>query len=390
MGFGHLRAAHNIASYSKAPVLRVDNDPYVSVIDRFVWRVGQSTHIYGSRDSESRSKFLYRRFEKLMEIPDDHAPVSLKGSELIYTLQKLGAGKKLFNSLDDYSPTLLHTFYLPAMLSVYHGYAGKNFLLLCDTDIHRVWAPIHPGNRNLNYCVPTAKSADRLISYGVKKEKICVTGFPLPVQNTGGGDLKLLADDLEIRKTRLKNDSSLPLTIMFPFSGAGAYSNVLTELVKSIIDELKAGVLRLIVSCGDNAHAQRNAENLFVNYGIDELEFIEIMYDKDIFTAFDRFNSALKSTDVMITKPSEMVFYAALGIPLVFLPPIGAHEAKNRDYIFENRCGVNMVPPSEFAKWILGSRCSGMLMELAENGYNNLPKTGTFEIDDLLTLSLKE
>lgn len=108
------------------------------------------------------------------------------------------------------------------------------------------------------------------------------------------------------------------------------------------------------------------------------------MYDKDIFTVFDRFNSALKSTDVMITKPSEMVFYAALGIPLVFLPPIGAHEAKNRDYIFEKRCGVNMVRPSDFAKWILGSRCSGMLMELAENGYNNLPKTGTFEIDELV------
>lgn len=384
MGFGHLRAAHNIASYSKTPVLRVDKDPYVNLIDKFIWRLAQYTHSYASRDTESRSKFLYRRFEKLMEIPDDHRSPSLRGAKFVRRLQKLGAGKKVFNSFDGASPTLLHTFYLPAMLSVYYKYTGGNFLLLCDTDFHRVWVPLKPEKRNLKYCVPMVKSADTLISYGVSKDKIYVTGFPLPVANTGGRDLRQLAIDFEVRKKRLRHDSSLPLTIMFPFSGAGAYSNVLADLVKSILDELKEGSLRLIVSCGDNDHALKNAENLFTNYGIDELEFAEIMYDKDIFASFDKFDSALKATDVMITKPSEMVFYAALGIPLLFLPPIGAHEAKNRDYLFGNRCAVNMVPPSDFPRWLEKRRRNGTLVELAENGHRNLPQTGTFEIDELV------
>ncbi len=384
MGFGHLRAAHNIAGHSKAPVVRVDNAPYVKAIDELVWRFAQYTHVYASRDTESRSKFLYKRFEKLMALPDDHRPPSLREARFVRRLQRLGVGKMFFDSFDGASPTLLHTFYLPAMLSVYYRYRGRNFLLLCDTDFHRVWVPVDPEKGNLKYCVPISKSADRLISYGVDKDRIYVTGFPLPVANTGGRDLRQLATDFEIRKKRLRRDSSLPLTIMFPFSGAGAYSNILTDLVKSILDELKEGSLRLIVSCGDNEHALNNAENLFTNYGIDELEYAEIMYDQDIFAAFDKFNSALKATDVMITKPSEMVFYVALGIPLLFLPPIGAHEAKNREYLFENHCAVNMIPPSDFPRWIEKSRRSGALEELAENGYSNLPKTGTFEIDELV------
>ena len=35
------------------------------------------------------------------------------------------------------------------------------------------------------------------------------------------------------------------------------------------------------------------------------------------------------------TKPSEMTFYAALGIPLILAPPLGAHERYNRRWALE-------------------------------------------------------
>jgi hypothetical protein len=384
MGFGHLRAAHNIASYRNSPILRVDQPPYTSGIDEFVWKASQSIHTYGSRDRESKIKFFYSWFESLMEIPENGSTPSLGPSKFVQTMQKLGAGEKLFKHLDGSHPTLLHTFYLPAMLSVYHKYSGKNFLLLCDTDFHRVWVPVEPKNYDLKYCVPIPSSVDRLVSYGVERSQVYVTGFPLPMANTGGRDLRVAERDFDIRKLRLKADSNLPMTIMFPFSGAGAYSNVLADLVKAIHEELKEGSLRLIVSCGNNEHALESAENLFINYGIEELEFAEIMFEDDVFVAFDKFNSALKSTDVIITKPSEMVFYVALGIPLVFLPPIGAHEEKNRDYLFENECAVNMVPSTDFPRWLEKSRRRGFLQELAENGFTRLPKNGSVAIDELL------
>lgn len=384
MGFGHLRAAHNISSYSHAPVVRVDRKPYVRGVDRFVWNGAQRIHTYASRDAESRNRFLYNWYENLMQLPHDDRDPSLTESRFILFLEKLGMGKSFFDSLDARCPALLHTFYLHAMISVYRRYPGRNYLLLCDTDFHRVWAPINPGNRNLEYMVPVPKSADRLISYGVPPGRIHVTGFPLPTANTGSRDLGTLISDFEVRKKRLRRDSSLPLTVMFPFSGAGAYSNVLAELVKALLDHLREGSLRLIVSCGDNEDALKNAENLFVNYGLDESEFTEIMFDRDLFASFDRFNMALKSADLIITKPSEMVFYAALGIPMVFLPPIGAHEARNREYLIDNGCAVDIGNPSDFPRWLEDNRRNEKLLELAEMGYRNLPRTGTFEIDELV------
>jgi hypothetical protein len=384
MGFGHLRAAHNLSSYGKSPILRVDRPPFTNSADDFVWKYSQAIHTHGSRDKESRNKFFYNWFESLMALPENGTAPPLGPSKFVRTLYKCGIGKKLFRLFEESNPALLHTFYLSAMLLEYHGYRGKNFLLLCDTDFHRVWAPMDPEKHDLNYCVPISASADRLVSYGVRREKIFVTGFPLPAVSTGGRDLRVSERDFEVRKGRLKSDSTLPLTIMFPFSGAGTYSNVLADLIKSIHEDLKEGNLRLIVSCGNNVHALKNAENLFVNYGIEDLEFAEIVFEKDIFTAFDKFNSALKSSDVIITKPSEMVFYAALGIPLIFLPPIGAHEAKNRNYIFENECAVNMVPASDFPRWIEKSRRKGLLLELAENGFTRLPKNGGAVIDELV------
>ncbi len=384
MGFGHLRAAHNIASYGKCPILRVDQPPYTNHVDDFLWKSSQAIHTHASRDKESKIGFFYNWFESLMAIPENGTPPSLGPSKFVHVMQKLGAGDKLFKEFDETNPTLFHTFYLPAMLSAYHGYRGKDFLLLCDTDFHRVWAPIDPEKYDLKYCVPISSSADRLISYGVEKEKIFVTGFPLPNINTGGHDLRVSERDFDARRMRLKADSNSPLTIMFPFSGAGAYSNLLSDLVKSIHEDLKEGSLRLIVSCGNNTHALRSAENLFINYGIEDLEYAEIIFENDIFAAFDRFNSALKSSDVIITKPSEMVFYAALGIPLIFLPPIGAHEEKNRDYIFENNCGVNMVPSSDFPRWLEKSRRKGLLLELADKGFTSLPKNGSVVIDELV------
>ena len=385
MGYGHLRAAHNLSCLGGAPVARVDREPFVGGIDELIWNSAQRIHTYGSRDAESKNRFLYNWFDGLMRIQDHRKPPSLMGSKFIRLLSALKVGERFFDSLSPDYPTLLHTFYLQAMISLYRRYRGRNYLLLCDTEFHRVWVPIDPEEPNIDYMVPVPRSADRLMSYGVPSERIHVTGFPLPPVNTGAGDLATLITDLEIRRSRLGSGSTVPLTIMFPFSGAGAYSNMLAELVKSLLDDLRDGNVRLIVSCGDNEHALKNAENLFVNYGLDECEYTEVIFDRDLFKSLDKFNVALKSVDVIITKPSEMVFYAALGIPMIFLPPIGDHEARNREYLIDNKCAVDMSSIRDFPRWLDKSRKTGQLLELAEMGYQRLSKTGGFEIDQLVS-----
>ena len=385
MGFGHLRAAHNIASYGHATVARVDREPYVGLVDKIVWNGAQNAHTHASREADAKNKLLYGWFEGIMNIPEGNSPPSMAASRFVHTLGEFGVGRVFFNSLDSQYPTLVHTFYLHAMLSVYRKYPGRNFLLLCDTDFHRVWVPVDPKAGNIEYMVPISKSADRLISYGVPPGKIHVTGFPLPVADTGGKDLSTLSTPLNARRNRLRRDSNVPLTVMFPFSGAGAYSNMLAELVKSMVGTIKEGSLRLIVSCGDNERALAGAENLFKHYNLEDSEYTEIIFNKNIFRSFDRFNESLRFTDLIITKPSELVFYAALGIPMVFLPPIGAHEARNREYLIDNGCAVDLPDISEFPRWLEENRVNERLLSLAEEGNRNLPKTGVFEIDELVT-----
>ncbi len=387
MGFGHLRAAHNIASFGHATVARVDREPYVGLVDRIVWDGAQNTHTHASREVDGKNKLLYNWFEGIMKIPEGDSPPSMTASRFVRTLGKLGVGRKFFNSLDRRSPTLVHTFYLPAMLSFYRKYPGRNFLLLCDTDFHRVWVPVDPKAGNLNYMVPVSKSADRLISYGVQPDKIHITGFPLPAAYTGEKDKSALVTAFDARRSRLRRDSNVPLTLMFPFSGAGAYFNLLAELVTSIAGSIKEGSLRLIVFCGDNERAFAGAKDLFNSYNIEDSEYTEIIFGKDIFSSFDRFNEALKSTDLIITKPSELVFYAALGMPMIFLPPIGSHEARNREYLIENGCAVDLPDVSQFPGWLGENRKNEKLLNLAEEGYRSLPRKGVSEIHELVTAS---
>ncbi len=385
MGFGHLRAAHNIASFGHATVARVDREPYVGLVDKIVWDGAQNTHTHASREVDGKNKLLYNWFEGMMKIPEGDSSPSMAASRFVRAIGKLGVGRKFFTSLDSRYPTLVHTFYLPAMLSVYRKYPGRDFLLLCDTDFHRVWVPVDPKAGNLKYMVPISKSADRLISYGVRPDEIYTTGFPLPAAYTGTKDLSTLITAFNARRNRLRRDSNVPFTLMFPFSGAGAYFNLLAELVKSMTGSFIEGSLRLIVFCGDNERAFTGTKNLFISCNLEDSEYTEIIFDKDIFSSFDRFNEALKSTDLIITKPSELVFYAALGIPMAFLPPIGSHEARNREYLIENGCAVDLPDISEFSRWLDENRKNEKLLSLAEEGYRSLPRMGASQIHELVT-----
>ena len=46
-------------------------------------------------------------------------------------------------------------------------------------------------------------------------------------------------------------------------------------------------------------------------------------------TYFQRFRALLAETDVLWTKPSELTFFGALGLPLLLAPPVGIHESYN-------------------------------------------------------------
>src|ERR1700742_1820822 len=144
--------------------------------------------------------------------------------------------------LQEHDLTLVTTFYSPAVLADYHGY-DRVFCVVTDSDVNRVWAPIKPQTSKIHYFAPSGRVVRRMRSYGVPKEQIELTGFPLPHSLVGGIEAPTLRANLAARIARLDPMSAFrrqysadleafgpipdpdgPPHLVFAVGGAGAQS----------------------------------------------------------------------------------------------------------------------------------------------------------------------
>ena len=99
----------------------------------------------------------------------------------------------------------------------------------------------------------------------------------------------------------------------------------------------------------------------------------------------EQFNRALRETDVLWTKPSELSFYCALGIPIILAPSVGVHENMNRNWLREIHAGVKPSGPLEYTdEWLIDLRDNGRLASAAWDGFLNARKLGTYKIEELM------
>src|SRR5207248_7150710 len=108
------------------------------------------------------------------------------------------------------------------------------------------------------------------------------------------------------------------------------------------------------------------------------------IYRVDTLVYLRGFNAILARTDVLWTKPSELTFFAALGLPLLAAPPIGVHEQRNLRWALDAGAVLPQGEPRFAADWLLGWIEDGTLARAAWNGYRQLRKLGLYEIVDAL------
>ncbi len=289
MGYGHLRAADNVAGLGRGRLVRVDQPPFTSLVDVSVWKSSQDLYHVVSRTVETRLRFLFRVLERIEDIPEDSKRASMDYSMLVRLCVRMGVGRGLWRLADPSNnghdgsacAPRLHTFFVPALACVYNRLPGKNYQLLCDADFHRVWAPIRPNDGDVTYLVPTAAGADRLMSYGVAHERIVVTGFPLPVANTGGKDLAVLQSDLRARLERLSPRSDSPLRLVFALSGAGCYLILLKTLIRELLPDLRSGKLTLTLAAGDNRKVKAEIESHLAALNAGPADGVTILYSPE-------------------------------------------------------------------------------------------------------------
>jgi hypothetical protein len=116
---------------------------------------------------------------------------------------------------------------------------------------------------------------------------------------------------------------------------------------------------------------------------------IVVIYNSQIEEYFKKLNDALRTTDVLWTKPSELSFYVALGIPIILAPYIGPHEKLNRRWLHEIHAAIQPPGPLEYThQWLFDLREKGRLAEAAWDGFLKGRKLGTYNIEKLITTGI--
>ena len=110
--------------------------------------------------------------------------------------------------------------------------------------------------------------------------------------------------------------------------------------------------------------------------------------EKDVY--FQEFNEALRITDILWTKPSELVFYSALGIPIIMAPSVGSQEVFNRTWLKTINAGISQNNQKYTHEWLYDWVQSGWLAEAAMAGFLDSRQFGVYNIMDVVFKGVKE
>lgn len=412
MGYGHLRAAYPLVDLFDSPLIRADEPPIAAFDEQRHWRWVRDAHEGLSRLSQLPGRMgdlMRASMDSLTMIDPLNTKVDLSRPNLgvlaLDFLIKRGLGRGLIEELQRSDRPLIATFYVPAVIAD-RARLKRAFCVVTDADIHRVWAPLKAEQTSVLYFAPSTRVVRRLRAYGVPKERILLTGFPLPIELLGGRDLKVARKNAAARLVRLDPDNQLrrifqceidrllgpipevessraPL-LTFAVGGAGAQANIAAQFLPSLRDLIVRKRLRLALVAGIRRDVRMRFEEQIDKCDLSSRlgDGVQILFDTSFEAYYRRFNALLAETDVLWTKPSEISFYAALGIPLVLSEPLGAHERYNRRWLLGHGAALGQGNPKEAAQWLQQWFRNGSLACKAWCGFTRLPKLGTYIIED--------
>lgn len=418
MGYGHQRAAYPLKDIAACAldcrpesnnIINANNYPGIPHGDKRAWERSRGAYEFISRmknipligDSIFDIMDYFQRIEPFYPRRDLSKPSFQLSS--IYRMIRKGWGKHLISSLNQNPLPLISTFFIPAFFAEEHGYKGEIYSICTDTDISRAWAPLDPKKSRIKYLVPNKRVRERLKLYGVLADNIFVTGFPLPKEAIGKG-MSILKKSLGERITHLdpnrvyqtKHAKTIehylgtaydkhphhPLTITFAVGGAGAQRDIGVAAMNSLKKHIKAGHLQMNLVAGSRVEIYKYFESATKQAGLKK--GVNIIYNPHKLDYFGEFNKALLTTDILWTKPSELSFYAALGIPIIMAPSVGSQEDYNRAWLHSIDAGFEQEDPRYVHEWLFDWLESGWLAEAAMKGFLDAPRNGVYHIEEIV------
>jgi hypothetical protein len=417
MGLGHQRAIHPFRHLAEGGIINVNSAPVAQERELRVWE-----RLRGGYELLSRLKWiplfgsvLFGVLDYLQRIPGYRPERDMSRPNyqvrLLERVIRQGLCTGMLRKISE-KPLPLLTSYMTSAIAADRAGHERVYCIICDTEVNRSWVAKDPSKSRIRYFVPCTNAAWRLRGYGVPEERIFHTGFPFPQELLGGPDLHVLKQDFVRRLRRLDPDgrfrslsgSALPdffrtalsprgyapaggdrarPTLTFTVGGAGAQKNIGRAIAGSLRKKLRSGEVQLNLVAGVRPEVKSYFEKVKREL-LPGCPFLQVIAGEDRQEYFDAFNRLIRDTDILWTKPSELSFFAGLGIPLILSPVIGSQEEYNKRWLLETGAGILQKDPELTDRWLFELLASGKLAGAAWNGFLNTKQDGTYSIIDIL------
>lgn len=422
MGYGHERAAYALRDLCGGAITIANRYPGIPEQDKNLWENGRKYYETISRLQPLPvvGRAIFHAFvDHFQEIDPfyprrDLSDPTVQLRQIYHSITRWKQGQHLVEEIRQErrgrkALPLISTFFLPAFAAETFDYPGDIYVVVCDADIARVWAPRNPKRSRIMYFAPNGRVVERLRLYGVRRDRIFLTGFPLPKELIGGPRAEILKHDLGIRLANLDPNETFrnryratlrrqfanhlhmkptrPVTITFAVGGAGAQKRIAIDLLRSLRGRIRRGEIRLQLVAGTRREILRyfTQEARAARLGDEIGKGVRILYERHRWDYFSAFSRAMRETDILWTKPSELSFYTGLGIPIIMAEPIGSQEVFNREWLRQVGGGIDQLDPVRVDEWLWDWIQSGALARMAWSGYIEAPTHGTYRIESVVT-----
>jgi hypothetical protein len=412
MGYGHLRPAHALAEMFGTDVIRIDAPPIAGRMETITWNAARSAYHGLSRACDlpvlgSGAKLVLENITRItpLRIHSTREPANV-WTRLADGLAETFIGQS-FRHIASWTGRPVIATYPVAAFAARRLRGTGIFCLVTDTDLNRAWVPVKAEESEINYLAPVVRVAERLRSFGVSERKIHITGFPLPPAlvnkaesaaarrlirlNPDGASCISVKKYIEEMIRNAGNSSPIrPISVTLAIGGAGAQTKYAFQIIKSLKQKILDRELVLSVITGVRPKVASRLSGMIRAAGLGMCinNGVRILYADDLTQYFRLFNDRLADTDVLWTKPSELVFYASLGLPILLAEPIGGQEHANRNWLLSKEAALDAGDPAAFDRRLDCLLAGGELCRIAWNGFSRLERNGAQNIVKTIGSSL--
>lgn len=385
MGLGHLRALYPFEELFSTKTIVLGQNALSTSRSRYLWRNALRGYNWMSRNQQLPiiGRPIFGILDSLLAIDPMSETKAFRNRSFPLGLVEYAISAGACDDLEycKGDEVVLTSFYTPAIYFSKQKADVKLLCQICDSDLSRVWVPNRKLS-NMHYLAPCTRAYRRLISYGVAKSNIHLTGFPFPNSLVGGNSEEIAIRNFESRLARFQSATEktrirVPLRVVFTIGGAGAQVDVALQAARSLLFQILNGEIEFVLLAPPQLKHQTKIAEFKNKFFCKCNNFILItpQTKSDYFSAF---SEIIATADVLWTKPSELSFYSALGIPIIISPPLGAQERANREWLIEMGAGVDQMNPKSAHIWLLNLLISGSLYRMAKLGWEAGTRTGAY------------